>query len=433
MTGPFPAAARRLPGLAAALALTLGAACATIEAPRGGPEDKTPARLTAAWPESGSVGLTNVRELRFTFGEKVEPRPATRLIRTYPPLEVERTAWEGRRTARVVLTAPLPADTVIVVEVPPGLTDAHRVASTAGRVWAIATADSLPGGEVAGSLVLGGKALRQGVVELLPAWPETLVWNRRAVLRRADTDSLGRFRFPWLDAPGGPWLLHAWADANNDRRVGEEEAARLLPDTVRITAASPRLTLATFTIHAPTDPGLVAGVIDSTSPWTAPLYGWVERIADSDSGWVAAPSRQRPSGQRPVPRGARVVWDKAGPGLVRLILFADLDGDSLFSVATQPPDSATAQPPDSTATQPPDSTAAQPPDSAASQPPDSTAARPQRSVRRWLEPHLLVDSLTVEPGLETVFRAARFPANLIPWRGAPADSGRAPPDTAARR
>ncbi len=408
-TGPLPAAARRLPGLAAALALTLGAACATIEAPRGGPEDKTPPRLTAAWPESGTVGLGDVRELRFTFGEKVDPRPATRLIRTYPPLTVERTAWEGRRTARVVLAAPLPPDTVIVVEVPAGLPDAHRVASKAGRVWAIATDDSLPGGEIGGSLVLGGKAVRQGVVELLPAWPETLVWSRRPVLRRADTDSLGRFRFPWLYAPGGPWLLHAWVDANNDRRAGEGEAERLLPDTVRITAASPRLALAAATIFAPTDPGLVAGVIDSTPPWTAPLYGWVERIADSDSGWVALPSSRRPPGQRPVPRGTRVVWDKAGPGLVRLILFADLDGDSLFSVATQPLDSSATQPQDSSATQ-----------------------SPQRLLR-WLEPHLLVDSLAVEPGLETVFRAGRFPANLTPWSGAPADSGHAPPDTAARR
>ena len=408
-TGPLPAAARRLPGLAAALALTLGAACATIEPPRGGPEDKTPPRLTVAWPESGSVGLANVRELRFTFGEKVDPRPATRLIRTYPPLEVERTDWEGRRTARIVLAAPLPVDTVIVVEVPPGLTDAHRVANTGGRVWAIATADSLPGGEIAGSLVLGGKALRDGVVELLPALPETLVWSRRPVLRRTATDSLGRFRFPWLDPPGGPWLLHAWADANHDRRAGEGEAERLLPDTLRITPASPRLALATVTLFAPTDPGLVAGVIDSTPPWTAPLYGWVERIADTDSGWVAAPARQRPSGQRAVPRGVRVAWDKAGPGLVRLILFADLDGDSLFSTAAPPPDSTATRSVDSTATQPPD------------------------SLRRWLEPHLLVDSLTVEPGLETVFRAARFPANLTPWTGALANSGRAPPDTAARR
>ena len=386
-TGPLPAAARRLPGLAAALALALGAACATIEPPRGGPEDKTPPRLTAAWPESGSVGLTDVRELRFTFGEKVEPRQAMRLVRTYPPFEPRETAWEGRRTARIVLAAPLPPDTVIVVEVQPGLPDAHKVPTTAGRTWAIATAESLPGGEITGSLVLGGKSLRQGVVDLLPAGPDSLGWNRRPVLRRADTDSLGRFRFPWLVAPGGPWLLHAWADANNDRRAGDGEAERLLPDTVRITAAAPRLALATATLYNPSDPGLVAGTIDSTPPWTAPLYGWVEKIAETDSGWVARPERNRPLGQRPVPRGRRVTWDKAGPGLVRLILFADLDGDSLFSTAAQPPD----------------------------------------SVRRWLEPHLLVDSLTVEPGGETVFRAPPFPANLTPWAGARADTGRAPP------
>ncbi|MHB8078339.1 MAG: Ig-like domain-containing domain [Candidatus Krumholzibacteriia bacterium] len=392
-TGRPAAAAHRLAGLAAALALALGAACATIEPPRGGPEDKTPPRLTAAWPESGAVGLKEVRELRFTFGEKVDPRQAARFIRTYPPLDIRNTAWEGRRTARIELGAPLPPDTVIVVEVPPGLPDMHRVVGTESRVWAIATADSLPGGEIAGSLVLGGKALRTGVVDLLPALPESLPWGRRPVLRRADTDSLGRFRFRWLDAPGGPWLLHAWADPDHDRRAGEGEAARLLPDTLRISAASPRLALAAITLHAPSDPGTVAGVVDSTPPWTAPLYGWVERITDSDSGWTAAPATRRPPGQQPVPRGTRVVWNKAGPGLVRLILFADLNGDSLLSVTALPPD----------------------------------------SVKRWLEPHVLVDSLVVAPGLETVFHAPRFPATLTPWAGARADSGRAPPDTAKRR
>ena len=68
-------------GLAAAFGLALTLACATVQPPSGGPVDETPPVLAAAWPESGSVGLDQVQEIRLRFSEKVDPVPASALGR----------------------------------------------------------------------------------------------------------------------------------------------------------------------------------------------------------------------------------------------------------------------------------------------------------------------------------------------------------------
>ena len=372
----------RAGSLAASLALALAAGCASVEPPPGGPEDRTPPRLASAWPESGTVGLGEVRELLFSFSEKVEPRPAERFLRLYPPVKIADTDWSGRRQARVRLAEPLPPDTVIVVEIVRGLPDAHRVPSAGARAFPLATADSLPVGEVAGVLARGGKPVGGAVVELLPVAGPADDSPRASALRRAESDSLGRYRLPWLPVPGGPWLLRAFEDADGDGRPGEREARRDAPDTLWLTPQSARLALPELALFAPDDPGTVAGQVDSTAPWTAPLLGWVERIAETDTGLVARPLARAPRGRQPVERGARVAWDKVGPGLVRLVLFTDLDGDSLPSLVARPPD----------------------------------------TVRIWLEPHAWADSLLVLPGLETRFRAPVFPDTLTLWRGAPPES-----------
>lgn len=367
----------RVAALVAALGPVLSLACATIEAPPGGPVDTTPPRLAAARPESGAVGLGEVRELRLTFSEKVEPQDAWRFVKIYPPCEVVATRWEGRRVARLLLAEPLPADTVIVVEIAPGVVDNHRVTSDRPFIYPLATAGSLPTGEISGSLRLGDKPLAPAVVELYAVAPETVrSFTQQPPLRRAWTDSAGVFRLPWLAAPGGPWLLRAFADPNRDGRPAENDAQLVLPDTLRLTVARPRLRLPPLTLFTATTPGNLAGVIDSTPPWTGPLVGWVERIAEGDTGWIPTPQQRAPAGRRPVPRGERVVWPRVGPGLVRLLLVVDLNGDSLLTLV------------------------------------------PDTALGGWrLEPHALVDSVTVEPGLEAGFPPPVFPDTLIRWLG----------------
>jgi len=375
------AAAARAGRLLPALLACLAAACAQVEPPRGGPEDRTPPVLLSVRPDSGAVGLRGVDRLEFTFSEKVDPRPAQRFLKLYPPLEIAKTKWHGRRRAEVLLRDTLPPDAVVVVEVPRGLPDAHRVASDRTRRYPLATADSLPPGRLAAKVVYHDAAARDAVLELYPLEPDSLPWNRRELARRAEADTAGRIEVPWLAAPGGPWVARLFLDENHDLRPGENEAQRLLPGTVATTAAAPLADLGTIRLFAPRDPGSLRGYY-ADADTARDLFGWAAKVAEQDTGFApvhaggAAPARTR------VAPGDTTVWEPAGPGAVRVVLFADLDGDSLLSAL-----------------------------------PDSTALA-DSVIWTW-EPFVVADSLTVEPGLPLPVALPAVPAAGIPCPVAP--------------
>ncbi|MFO7652968.1 MAG: Ig-like domain-containing protein [Candidatus Krumholzibacteriia bacterium] len=393
------------PFLAAGLALVL--ACAQPGAPPGGPEDVTPPVLAAVQPESGAVGLRDVTELRFTFSEKMDRRPADQWLVLYPRVAVNKTSWQAARTAVVELQEPLPPDTVVVVELRPGMADMHRVKNPRGRRFPVATTDTLPSGSLGGTLVFEDKPLAQGVVELYAVPPDTVRWFQQDVLRRTETDSTGRWRLRWLAVPSGPYLVRAFVDRDGDLRMRESDPQRLLPDTMRVARDDPRVDVGVVTIYAPTTPGTLRGVVDSALADRGPVLGWVEAIAEDDTGWAPEPQLAAPSSLRPVEPGSETEFERAGPGPVRLILFADQDGDSLFSVM--------------------------PADTAVAGAPVDSAGRP---ARWWFEPHAMADSIQVEPGLEADFRSPDAWRLRVPWFGeAPRDTtleaGAAAADTSA--
>lgn len=340
--------------------------------------DETPPWLTAAKPESASTGHGPIDELRFEFSEKMDRADAFRWLQVYPRRTVRSTRWQAARLAIVRLDEPLPADSVVIVEVLPGMKDSHGVVQPRGRQWAFATGDSLPDGEIAGRLVLDEKPLVGGVAELLPAEPETVRISQRPLLRRTVTDSLGAFRLPWLPATGEPWLLRTFDDRNGDRRLGDNEAVRLWPDTLRLLPDTPRLDLGVRTIFQPSAPGSLEGELAGRPGIPGPVLAFVPKIAEADTGFVAAPQpRGAPAGQA-VPDTGRFTLRKAGPGLVRAIFFVDVDGDSLLSTWQPPPDTLWA-----------------------------------------LEPWAIVDSVRVEPGLPATLPAPVWPDTLTPWAAPP--------------
>ncbi len=391
------AAATRAGALAPALLACLAASCAQVEPPRGGPEDRTPPVLLTVRPDSGAVGLRGVDRLEFTFSEKVDPRPAQRFLKLYPPLEIAKTKWHGRRRAEVLLRDTLPADTVVVVEIPRGLPDAHRVPSDRTRRFPVATADSLPPGRIVLMAVYHDGAARDAVLELYPAEPESLPWNRRELARRAEADTTGRIEVPWLPAPGGPWVARLFLDENHDLRVGESEAQRLLPGDYTTTGEAPRTNLGTVRLFAPRDPGSVLGFYPALAESARALFGWTAKVAELDTGFVPVHAGASDPPRRRVAVGDTTVWDQAGPGAVRIVLFADLDGDSLLSAL-----------------------------------PDSTALA-DSVVWTW-EPYAVADSLAVEPGMPLTLTLPWVPTLGTPCPAAPPvrpTAATAPSDTLA--
>lgn len=399
MAGRRSNRARAATWFASAVATALlGAACAQIGGPPGGPVDTTPPRLVSVAPDSGTVGLGSVDRIKLVFSEKMDRKPAESWLQLYPPVTYRKTKWSGARAAEVILAEPLAPDTVVIVEVGAGLRDAHKVLSQESWRYPLATGPRIPSGEISGSLVHNEQPLaRRGVAELYAVPPESLEYYQQKPLRRAVTDSAGVYRLRWLPVPGGPYLLRVFNDLNGDLRLAENEGRRLLPDTVHVDSAQVTVDVGLTVVYDPTTPGQLSGRVDSLLQWPGPLYGWPEAIADDDTGWVA-PERLPPTVSLvSVSPDAEVVFASVAPGWNRLVFFVDADGDSTFS---RLPAAA------------------------------GTLGADEREVLWFYEPHAVVDSLLVEPGLTTAFVTPRFATRLTPWF-APAsdDSNAATTDT----
>lgn len=371
------------------LALLLGA-CAQVEAPPGGPQDLTPPRLAGSLPDSGSVGLQDQRTLRLTFTEKMTRAPAEGWLHFYPPQRIRHTSWNGTREAVVELAEPLPPDTLIVVEVAAALQDAHKVKARESRRFPLATGDSIPSGRLTGALVLGDSAVTTGVAELYPLGPDSLEYFRRPLLRRVVTDRTGRWTFDWLPVPGGPWLVRTYADADRNLRPGEREAQRLLPDTLSLTAGRPQLSTGALTLYKFGDPGHLRVPAFDARGWRGAWYAWTQTVAEADTGWTPAPTSPVPRRGRPGPllSTADSRLDGVPSGNLRVVFFADVDGDSLLGFVGA--DTLRAAAPGGVL-------------------PDSLTAA------RYLEPWWLVESVTVPPGLEATVAVPASPPTLTPW------------------
>jgi hypothetical protein len=329
--------------------------------------------------------------LRLTFSEKMDRTSAVSWLHFFPDQRIRKTKWHGAREAEIVLDQPFPADTLVVVEISAAMRDAHRVKSRFGRRFPLATADSIPSGEIVGMLVLGDSAVVNGVVELYDLPPDTLKYFQQPMLRRTATDRAGNFRFSWLPVPGGPWLLRAFADSDADLRPGEREAQRLLPDTLNLALDVPAVSAGVTTLFSRSTPGRL--VADPFPPfdWPASIWGFALAIAEDDTGWVPGPLESRNSTLTLLDPATGGTLSEVKAGRNRVVVFADLDADSTFSVIA-------------------DSTLHGLPDSLVS------------DTGWWLEPWLLLEELEVEPGLAGSFTIPRAPLSLIPFAAPPIDS-----------
>jgi hypothetical protein len=371
--------------------LVLAAACAVVEPPPGGPIDFTPPHMVAMSPDSGLTGVGEMKTLRLTFSEKMDRTSAVTWLHFFPDQRIRQTKWHGATEAEVILEFPLTADTVIVVEVAAGMRDAHKVASRQSRRFPIATGDSIPSGTISGILIMADSAVTNAVIELYDIPPDTLEYFQQPLLRRTVTDKQGAYRFDWLPVPGGPWLARAFTDPDNNLRPGDKDAQRLLPDTLHLTAANPTATSGVATLYAWDTPGrILAGLFDAPAQSGQPM-AWTMALTESDTGWVPVPHDKSPTPTFSLDPGKGGVIGEVKPGLNRVILFVDVDGDSTFSSV---PDTLLSFVPDSLRTEDPDSTFA----------------------GDWfLEPWAQVDGIEVKPGMESSLEWPELSFTLTPW------------------
>jgi hypothetical protein len=377
--------------LALAVSVVLATACAVVEPPPGGPIDITPARLTTMNPDSGTTGIGDLQTIRLTFSEKMDRTSAITWLYFFPDQRIRQTKWHGAIEAEVILEFPLPPDTVIVVEVATGMRDAHKVPSPYSRRFPISTGDSIPTGVINGILIMADSAVTNGVVELYDVPPDTLEYFQQPLLRRTTTNESGAYRFDWLPVPGGPWLVRAFTDPDNNLRPGDRDAQRLLPDTLSLTPDLPVAAAPVTTLFAWNTPGQVlVGPFDPPDQGV-PVKAWTLAMADEDTGWVPVPEGGQTHPIFPLDPASGGVIGEVQPGRNRVLVFVDVDGDSTFSGV---PDTLLAFVPDSLRTTLPDSVS---------------------SADWFLEPWLMVEEIFIEPGLDSELNLPALPYNLTPW------------------
>lgn len=399
-TGDQPARARVL--FAAILGCLAVGACAVVEAPPGGAIDEVPPRLAAASPDSGSLAVGALRTFRLAFSEKMTRQPADGWLHFYPPQRIRSTSWHGAREAEVELFEPLPADTVVVIEIAGSLQDAHKVKSRESRRFPVATGDSLPTGRLGGALVMGDSAVANGVVELFAIPPDTVEYFQQPLLRRTTTDRHGRWILDWLPVPGGPWLVRAFSDGDGNLRPGDREAQRLLPDTLSLADGRASVNAGALTLYAHGTPGRLRVDAFATTAWSGLWCAWPQAVSESDTGWTPAPQprgRGKPHARRLDPT-AGTVLDSVASGRVRVVLFADVDNDSLLSTVSGEMVRALAL---------------------ASGWPDSLPAA------HYLEPWWLVEGLQVPPGLAAPLAVPATTPTLTAWTQPDSLTADAPP------
>jgi hypothetical protein len=354
-------------------------------------------------PDSGATSIGRVRTLEFTFSEKMDRVSAVSWLHLYPAQRISGTKWHGALRAEVTFDEPLPADTLLIVEIMGGMKDAHRVANRRGRRFPIATGDSIAAGRIGGVLVLGDSAVANGVVELWDVPPDTLKYFQQSLVRRAVTDRTGAYSFDWLPVPGGPWLLRAFADQSGDLRPGPREPQRLLPDTLSLSVLAPQSLAGVTTLYPPDAPGRLHLAAVAAAPGPGRLVAWTMRLSEEDTGWVPVPEAGKGRNFTWLHPAAGDTVQDVQPGTNRLAVFVDIDGDSTFSgVPVERLGDLLDMVADSLRTADADS-----------------------AITHYLEPWFVVEGIEVLPGLatEVVMPAAEY--HLTAWTPPPV----AAPDT----
>ena len=314
--------------LAALAGAAFLAACAVMEPPPGGPEDKVPPTIVATVPREDSARVARDVTPTLFFNEKVDPASFKNRIFVYPPVEFNRLRVKGDRL-EIDFRELLPETTVCIL-VRSGIKDYHRIESKRNFLLYFSTSDSIARGEISGIVLFKEKPDSAGVAELFEVSGDTAIDLRSAKRSRvAFAGPDGRFVLRALPTDGSRFLLRAFIDADGDARYSEgKEFSTLRPDTIALDRLRPTREDIRLAIIDPNEPGTVEGRVINETPFrTAPTV----RLAPATRGtkWIAA--RADTTGAfllSPVP-----------PGSYTVTAFIDIKPDTICGVYHDPADS----------------------------------------------------------------------------------------------
>lgn len=209
----------------AAWLVLLSGACAQVEPPPGGPEDRTAPRVLATRPDTLAVLPRYTGSATVVFDERVSEQGVEDAVSVSPRTSAARVDHSGDEI-RVSLVRGWEAGRIYQVRVEPGLRDLFGNPTTEPTELVFSTGPAIPATRLTGAVVARttGERQRNTRVEAILA-PDSLVYTVR-------TDSAGAFVFTRI--PEGEYLVRAFNDVNRNRALDEFEAR----DTARVRVAA---------------------------------------------------------------------------------------------------------------------------------------------------------------------------------------------------
>lgn len=212
------AAAILLPVLAS-LATAWG--CAQVEAPSGGPEDRSLPRVIGLSPDSGSTGV-RPDTISILFGKAMDRASVRDWTFITPPVRIEAGRWEGERLDLILSTPPESGRTYTILF---GAEVVDRRKNSLGpKTYPFSTAGTLDDGAAEGKVLSG--TLRTGGSYLYAwAWGDSFSPEDEEIpppIRMGQSSKDGQFRLSHL--PRGVELrIGALYDAARNRSYEPED------------------------------------------------------------------------------------------------------------------------------------------------------------------------------------------------------------------
>lgn len=250
-----------------ALPALLLAACATVEPPKGGPEDKLAPRVAGVAPAPGSINQPTQLDVTLQFDEWIAEKIPRNAVSISPPLAKKPALEVDGDHLRITSKAPLDSNTTYTLTITSGLKDLQGnaiskpfqlVFSTGpvldslraeGRVWFPDSLYKRKNFPVVGLFPMGKDRQSRHYLDrfrdssLTVAADTVPLLHREPPLYLTQTDSMGHFSFQALRP--GLYQVAAFTDLNGNQRIEPQiELAGVAPRLLRLDSVAEPLWLA---------------------------------------------------------------------------------------------------------------------------------------------------------------------------------------------
>ncbi len=274
--------------------LTLGG-CAQVEAPSGGPEDRTLPRVVGIRPDSGAVGA-RPETLSVLFGKRMNRASVRDWTFISPPLEIRERLWKENRLD-LVLEAPPESGKTYSILFGSEVID-ERKNPLGPKIYAFSTGETLDNALIEGK-VISGRLRAAGVYLYAWAWEDSLALDSPDLpdpLRMGQAGKDGGFRISNL--PRGVDLrIGALYDVGRNRSYDPEDDLWGFTDTpVRVDDTSRVVSDVEIYLVLDDEPGVLTGTAVDSSCTGAGLAILAQIEREIDSLAVVVGRRAAPGG-----------------------------------------------------------------------------------------------------------------------------------------